>query len=179
MTRIALTAGVAGVWLLGVWGMWRGWQARIARTALPALPALPAVPGVDLVEPLVGMYLGTTYAGRWLERIAAARLGERSTGWLRVLPTGLLIRRPSYDDLFLPIATIESARTDVAHAGRVLGRDGLILASWRHGGQSLETGFRCDDKSRHAAVVATISEMIPAPAAHTNTEPAHPKKETK
>jgi hypothetical protein len=155
VTRIALTAGVLAVWLLGVWGMWRGWRARVARTALAPLPVPPEFPGADVVEPLVGMYLGTTSAG-WLDRVAASGLGERGNGWLRVLPAGVLIRRPSYDDLFLPAEAVESARVDVAHAGRVIGHDGLFVVSWRHGGIPLETGFRGDDRSRHASVVAAI-----------------------
>ncbi|MDQ1709688.1 MAG: hypothetical protein QOG49_1073 [Frankiaceae bacterium] len=160
MTRIALTAGVLAVWALGVFGMWRGWRGRVARTALPALPAVPEVPGADVIEPLVGVYLGTTYAGAWLERVAAARLGERSTGWLRVLPTGVLIRRPSYDDLFVPAAAVESSRTDTAHAGKVIAGDGLLVVRWRHGESTLETGFRGDDRSRHAAVAATITQTM-------------------
>lgn len=159
MTRIALTAGVLAVWLLGVWGMWRGWRARIARTALPAMPLAPEMLGTDLVEPLVGLYLGTTYAGAWLDRVAAARLGERSSGWLRVLPTGLLLRRPSYDDVFVPAAALQSVRMDSAHAARVIGPDGVLVVGWQHGGQLLETGFRGDDQSRHAAVAAAISGL--------------------
>lgn len=162
MTRIALTAGVLAIWSLGVWGMWRGWRGRIARTALPILPAAPELPGADVVVPLVGVYLGTTYAGAWLERVAASRLGEPSSGWLRVFPTGLLVRRPSYDDLFLPAGALLSVRTDTAHAGRVIAHDGLLVVGWRHGGQLLETGFRGNDRSRHAAVVAAVSELIAA-----------------
>lgn len=170
MTRILLTGGTIAVWLLGVWGMWRGWQARVARTSLAALPIAPELPGADLVESLVGVYLGTTQAGGWLERVAAARLGERSTGWLRVLPAGLVIRRPSYDDLFIPTEALRAARTDSAHAGRVLGPDGALVISWQHDGRSLETGFRGDDRSRHAALAAAIQARI--------TTVAQPMKET-
>ena len=72
MTRVLLTAAVLAVWLLATWGMWRGWRGRIARTALPAMPQAPELLGADLVEPLVGLYLGTTYAGAWLDRVAAS-----------------------------------------------------------------------------------------------------------
>ena len=118
-------------------------------------------PGADVTPPLVGVYLGTTYAGAWLDRVADARLGERSTGWLRVLPTGVLIRRPGYDDLFLPSGALGAARTDAAHAGRVIGAGGLIVVEWHHGGIALETGFRGDDRSRHAAIAEAINAMIP------------------
>lgn len=164
MTRIALTAGTLAVWLLGVWGMWRGWRGRVARTALASLPVAPEVPGADLIEPLVGSYLGTTYAGEWLERVASQRLGERSSGWLRVLPTGLVIRRPSYDDLFVPAAALRCARTDSAHSGRLLGPDGALVINWQHQGNDLETGFRGDDRSRHAAVAAAVEALVPAPS---------------
>ena len=164
MTRAALTAGVLAAWLLGVWAMWRGWRGRIRRTTLPELPTTPELAGTDLAEPLVGVYLGTTYAGQWLERIAASRLGERSDGWLRVLPTGLLVRRPAYDDLFVPAQVIQSARVDTAHAGRVIGRGGLLVVEWRHGEHDLETGFRGDDRGRHAEIVDVINDLIAAPS---------------
>ena len=160
MTRILLTAGTIAVWLLGVWAMWRGWRGRVARTAIGSLPVAPEVPGADLIEPLVGSYLGTTYAGNWLERIAAKRLGERSTGWLRVLPTGLVFRRPSYDDLFVPVNALHFARTDSAHSGRLLGPDGALVINWQHEGHYLETGFRGDDRSRHAAVAAAVEALV-------------------
>ncbi|MEP7055504.1 MAG: transporter [Actinomycetota bacterium] len=162
MSRIALTAGVLAVWLLGVWGMWRGWRARVARTAIADLPVAPEVPGADLVQPLIGLYLGTTAADGWLDRVAAGRLGERSSGWLRVVPTGVLIRRPSYDDLFIPAGTLESVRTDKGHAGRVVGADGVVIVGWRHGGRRLDTGFRGDDRGGHAPVCAAISGLVPA-----------------
>ncbi|MEO6715473.1 MAG: transporter [Mycobacteriales bacterium] len=160
--RIALTAGVLTVWLLGVWAMWRGWRRRITSTALPPLPTMPELPGADVAPPLVGVYLGTTYAGSWLDRVAGARLGERSTGWLRVLPAGVLIRRPGYDDLFVPAAALFSARTDSAHAGKVIGAEGVLIIEWRHGDTALETGFRGDDRSRHAAITEAVARLIPS-----------------
>jgi hypothetical protein len=166
VTRIGLTAGVLALWLLGVWGMWRGWRGRAARTALPDLPVAPEVPGADVVEPLIGLYLGTTDGSGWLARVAAARLGERSGGWLRVLPTGVLIRRPSYDDLFIPADALDWVRMDSAHAGRVIGPGGVLVICWRHAGRTLETGFRGDDKSRHVQAHDAMSQLVQSPAAH-------------
>lgn len=167
--RIALTLAVIGVWLLGVLAMWRGWRARARRTQLADLPALPDLPGADVIAPLVGIYLGTTYAGQWLERITSSGLGERSSGWLRVLPTGIVLRRPSYDDVFVPAEALLSARVDTAHAGRFIGPQGVVVIGWRHDDRLLETGFHGEYRSRHAEVVAAVSELIGVPDVSVTT----------
>ena len=167
MTRIALTAGVLAVWALGVWAMWRGWRRRAERTALPDLPAVPQLPGHDVLPRLAGVYLGTTLAGHWLERVTGQRLGDRTSGWLRVLPAGVLVRRPGSEDLFLPRASLRSVRTDSAHSGKVIVTGGVLVIGWEHGGVELETGFRGDDRSRHREINDSIATLIGSTAADT------------
>ncbi len=159
-TRALLTSGVLACWLLGVLMMWRGWRARGRRIVVPPLPVTDEPAGTDLVSPLVGVYLGTTVGGQWLERVTARRLGGRSAGYLRALPTGVAVRRPGYDDLFVPTPQLLGARLDRAHAGKVVAGKGLLVLTWRHGGQELETGFRAQDPRRHGELVDVISGMI-------------------
>ena len=158
--RALLTSGVLACWLLGVLMMWRGWRARARRTSVPPLPSAVDPSGTDLVAPLVGVYLGTTVGGQWLERVTARRLGERSPGYLRALPGGVAVRRPGYDDLFVPTSQLVGVRRDRGHAGKVVAGNGLLVLTWRHGGQELETGFRAQDPRRHGELVEAISGMI-------------------
>lgn len=167
LSRAALTGGVLAVWAVGVWAMWRGWRRRAERTALPDLPAAPDVPGPDLVPRLAGVYLGTTLAGHWLDRVTGQRLSDRTSGWLRVLATGVLMRRPGSEDLFLPRSSLRSVRTDSAHSGKVIVSGGVLVLGWEHGGVALETGFRGDDRSRHREIAETVDGLIEVPAADT------------
>jgi hypothetical protein len=174
VSRAALTAGVLAVWAVGVWAMWRGWRRRAHRTALPDLPPPPELPGPDVLPRLAGVYLGTTLAGHWLERVTGQRLGDRTSGWLRVLPSGVLVRRPGSEDLFLPRPALRSVRTDSAHSGKVVVSGGVLVIGWEHGGVALESGFRGDDRSRHREVTTAIEALIGAPAA----DPADATRET-
>jgi hypothetical protein len=159
-TRALLTSGVLACWLVGVLMMWRGWRARSRRTVVPPLPATTQPAGADLVAPVEGVYLGTTVGGQWLERVTARRLGERSRGYLRALPGGVAVRRPGYDDLFVPSGQLVGVRLDRGHAGKVVAGNGLLVLTWQHGGQQLETGFRAQDPSRHRELLDVISGMI-------------------
>ena len=170
--RFLLTLGVLAVWAIGVAAMWRGWRRRVRRTALAPLPKAPEIPGGDVVPVLLGVYLGTTTAGRWLDRVAHQRLGGRSSGRLRVLRTGLLVRRAGFDDLYIPAAALRDVRIDTAHAGKVIAGDGMLVVRWQHGGADLETGFRGDHRGRHREVAGAVRALVPADALHTATQEA-------
>lgn len=158
--RAGLTLAVLAVWGLGVWAMWRGWRRRAARTPLPPLPAPPQLHGEDTVPPLAGVYLGTTLAGHWLDRVTGQHLSDRSVGWLQATARGVLIRRAGSEDLFVPQPSLQSVRTDSAHAGKVIVSGGVLVIGWEHGGAALESGFRGDDRSRHGELAAAIEELI-------------------
>ena len=75
--------GLLAVLVILVWlAMLAGWRRRAARQTrelgLTSLPATPAEPGASLTEDTDGVYVSTTAAGRWLERITAYGLGARS-----------------------------------------------------------------------------------------------------
>lgn len=68
--------------------MLRGWKRRARRQMdlLGELPALPDLLGSATVAPTRGLYIGSTLAPNWLERIAAGDLGYRSKAVLTRYP---------------------------------------------------------------------------------------------
>ncbi|MGH8869282.1 MAG: hypothetical protein ACRDYU_14985 [Actinomycetes bacterium] len=152
--RLALTGlvllAVAVVFLL----MWRGWQHRAARQGdVPALPGVPGDLGPILAGPDEGVYVCTTRAGDWLDRVVRHGLGVRSRAVLTVAAEGVLLARTGAPDLFVPGDRLLGARTDRGMAGKVVTGDGLLVLTWEHGGVRLDTGFRAREVARHGDLV--------------------------
>ena len=73
MERTLLVVGLVALCALAGYGLYVGWRHRAARqSGLAALPVAPADLGPDLVEPVTGLYISTTTAGNWQDRIVAA-----------------------------------------------------------------------------------------------------------
>ena len=160
MTRWLLVAACAALFLLALAGMRRGWRHRGRRQAwLPELPAVPGALGADLVAPLSGLYVGTTLATRWQDRIVAGGLGARAEAVARVTEAGVLITRRGGSPIFLPAAQLIDARLEPALAGKVVGRGGLLVLRWQHGEQDLDTGIRADDRTGYPAWIAAIDKV--------------------
>jgi hypothetical protein len=160
--RLALTIGTLvfgiGVSLL----MLRGWRARQRRQAdLPPLYA-PADPDADELDAAVpGLYVGTTFADDWLDRVAVHRLAERATAWFGLRADGVLIEREGLDELYLPWSAVRSAQPGDALAGKVVGAGGLLLVDWVLGDRLLTTGFRADDHAEHRRLAAAVTAHLP------------------
>lgn len=152
--RVALVLGFAA-FVLAVYAlMLRGWRARQRRQGF--LPA-PATPGEDaqlLAGPVPGLLVGTVFAGRWLDRVAVHGLSDRATAELSVTSEGVRIDRDGGAPLLLPAADLVTAEPGAALAGRVVGRDGLLLVTWRLGPAELTTGFRAEQHAEHARLAA-------------------------
>jgi hypothetical protein len=162
MTRLELVLGCVLLFLLALAGMWAGWRNRADRQAdLPPLPAVPA--GLerlaDLAPPLTGLYVGSTAATRWQDRIVAHRLGERAAATARLNSAGVLIARQGSPDVFLPADSLIDARLEPALAGKVVGAGGLLVLRWRLGERLLDTGLRADDKTRYPAWLAAVGTL--------------------
>lgn len=84
MERTLWVIGALALFALGVWLMYRGWRNRAARQAerIGELPAVPAELGAQVLEPTTGLYLGSTIAPSWQDRIAVGDLGFRATAEL-------------------------------------------------------------------------------------------------
>ncbi|MBP2472887.1 hypothetical protein JOF53_001759 [Crossiella equi] len=160
--RIFLTLLFLAVLLLCAYGMLRGWRNKARRQAevLPGFPAPPAeVSTVDpLLPPETGVYLGTTLAENWVDRVKVGDIGHRAEATITLLPQGLLVDRIGASPLWIDSTAVRAARLDRGHAGKVVGRNGVLVVTWLHGDQLLDTGFRGDDKTGYADWVAALTQ---------------------
>jgi hypothetical protein len=151
------TLAIIGV---GWFGMYRGWRNRQQRQVdLAPLPAVPEgkVSGVE------GVYVATTTAGDWMDRIAVHELGVRSTADLAVSEAGLIFHRQGAADVFIPVDHLTGVRTDRGIAGKVTAEaSGLVVVTWTHDGHELDTGFRPRRKADTAQLTESISTLIGA-----------------
>jgi hypothetical protein len=152
-----LLAAVAATYLL----MWRGWRRRAARQAdVPPLPAPPTDRGRDLVPPVPGVYVSSTSAGDWLDRIAVRDLGVRSRATAHVTPAGVSFDRTGAADVFVPAAWLRGVRRERGMAGKFVQEGGLVVVTWELGDRLLDTGFRPDRARPGDALAATISGLV-------------------
>ncbi len=142
------------------YGMYRGWRNRQSRQA--DLAPLPVVPE-GKARGVEGVYVATTSAGDWMDRIAVHELGVRSIADLAVSEAGLIFHRQGAADVFIPADHLTGVRTDRGIAGKVTAeKSGLVVVTWTHDGRSLDTGFRPRRKADTAALTESISTLIGA-----------------
>jgi len=139
--------------------MLRGWKRRAERQAdlIGALPALPDLIGSAVIAPCRGLYVGSTVAPNWLERVAVGDLGYRSKAVLTRYPEGILLERSGASPIWIPEESLIAVRTEQGLAGKVLpgGRaetsGGLLVLRWRlPSGTEIDSGFRGDDRGVYA-----------------------------
>lgn len=160
MTRLVLVLACALLFLLVLAGMRLGWRNRGRRQAgLPPLPQLPDLDGPELAPALTGLYVGSTAAARWQDRIVAHSLGVRAAATARLTAAGALIERQGSTALFLPAGQLVDARLEPALAGKVVGDGGLLVLRWRHGDQLLDSGLRADDKAGYPAWIEAVGAL--------------------
>jgi hypothetical protein len=156
--------GILGTLLIiavGYYGMYRGWRNRQSRQA--DLAPLPAVPDGGKARGVEGVYVATTAAGDWMDRIAVHELGVRSIADLAVSEAGLIFHRHGATDVFIPADHLTGVRTDRGIAGKVTAeKSGLVVVTWNHDGRALDTGFRPRRKADTAPLTESISTLIGA-----------------
>ena len=158
LLTLATLAFAAVVYLL----MLKGWRARARRQSdLPPPPAPPAVPGEVVVAETPGLFVGTTFADDWLDRVAAHGLAHRSAGWVSVRTDGVRFDREGEPELFVPFDAVARAEVGDALAGKVIGRGGMLLVDWRLGERVLTSGFRADDHGQHRRLADAIAAHLP------------------
>ena len=159
--RLLLTLATFGFAVGCALLMLRGWRSRQRRQAdVPPPPPVPDDPGPLLSDPVTGVFIGTTSESDWLDRIAVHTLSSRSAGTLALHGRGVLIARSGAPDLFLPYDVVLDAEPGDALAGKVVGRDGLLLVTWRLGECTLLSGFR-GPRSAHAGLADAIRAQLP------------------
>ncbi|TCO49889.1 transporter [Actinocrispum wychmicini] len=159
--RALLTVAIVVVFLLCVLAMWWGYRNRARRqdAVLPEFPQPPKTPAPDVLEPATGVYVSTTTAASWQDRIAIGDIGFRAAATMHLTGDGVLFDREGADHVWIPAGSVVGARTDRAIAGKVMGKDGLLVVRWRLGEHELDTGFRGDDKDVYADWVDALQRM--------------------
>lgn len=148
MERFLLTLAVAAVFVLALYGMWRGWrrQARSQSVRVPPFPSAPDAVGEPLLE-TAGLYVSTTFAGHWQQRIVTRGMGLRGPAVLRLYADGIEVDRSGAPGFWIPRRSVVAVATAKGMAGKVMGTNSLLVFTWRLGDVELDTGFRGDDLS--------------------------------
>jgi hypothetical protein len=127
----------------------RGWLRRAQRQVqlIGRLPALPDSVGPALIPATKGLYVGSTLAPRWLDRVAVGDLGFRSKATLTRFPEGIMVQRSGATPIWIPDESITAIRRERGIAGKALTHDGILAIRWRlPSGTEIDTGFRGDDR---------------------------------
>ncbi|GAB3477155.1 transporter [Amycolatopsis cihanbeyliensis] len=146
MDRLLLTLLVVAFFGLCVLGMWRGWrrQARAQSVEFAPFPEVPADPGTPVLPAMRGVYVCSTRAGHWQQRIVTRGAGVRSAATLCLYPEGVEVRREGAPEFWIPRESVVDAKLARGMAGKVLGTDSLLVITWRLAGTDIDTGFRGD-----------------------------------
>lgn len=132
--------------------MLRGWRHRAERQAsiIGQLPPLPDTVGPAVIPGIRGLYVGSTIAPSWQDRIAVGDLGYRTKAVLTRYPEGIMLQRSGGQPIWIPADTVTAIRTERGIAGKALTHDGILVVRWRlPGGTEIDTGFRADDRGEY------------------------------
>lgn len=165
MLRLLLSLAALVVFALLVWGALRGWRHRAERqeAVTGAFPTAPADPGPVLHGPTTGLYVGSTIAGDWQDRVTVGDLGFRASGALTLHEGGVLLSRDGASAIWLPLAAVQDIRTDQKLAGKVTLEGGLLVLRWAVGGAVVDTGFRGDGTDDYAGWLTAVQARLSTP----------------
>ena len=163
--RILLTVGTLVFAAVFATLMRRGWRSRQRRQGdLPPPPVAPQTPSPVVVPAVRGLFVGTTAAENWLDRIAVHHLSDRSTAELAVATDGVRIVREGLTDLWLPLECLEAAGVEQSLAGKVVS-GGMLVLTWRLGPRTVASAFRATDHTMHARLRDAVTSLITTDAA--------------
>lgn len=157
--RLALVGVMVAIIALVLWAMYRGWRSRQQRQS--DIPAPQLVHGDQDLDGAAGLYLGTSIAGDWLDRIAVHGLGVRSRARVSVAPGGVVLFRDGAPAFLIPAEDIRAVRTDRGVAGTVRAKDSVIVVTWQLGEAVVDTGFRADDSADHRTLLDGLMTRFP------------------
>ena len=149
-----IMAGVLAVVIgLVVQAIVRGWRHRAERQAelIGTLPPVPDTVGQVIVPATKGLYVGSTLAPSWQDRIAVGDLGYRTKAVLTRYPEGIMLQRSGARPIWIPDEAITAIRTERGIAGKALTHHGILAIRWRlPSGTEIDTGFRGNDRTEYA-----------------------------
>jgi hypothetical protein len=152
VTMLIIAAVLAALIALAIRQMMRGWLHRAQRQAqlIGTLPQLPDTVGPALIPATKGLYVGSTLAPSWLDRIAVGDLGYRAKAVLTRYPEGIMLQRTGAGPIWIPDDSIEAIRTEKGIAGKAMTHEGILAIRWRlPSGAEIDTGFRADDRREY------------------------------
>ncbi|WP_158892184.1 transporter [Amycolatopsis anabasis] len=163
MDRLWLTLAVVAFFALCVWGMWLGWRrkARSQSVQVPPFPSAPDNLGEPVLPPARGLYVSTTRAGHWQDRIVTRGAGLRTSATWRLYESGLEVERVGAPGFWIPAESIVDVRRDRAIAGKVMGSDSLLVITWQLSDVLLDTGFRGDDLGAYPQWMERLRAIAP------------------
>ena len=144
--------------------MLRGWRQRAERQdeLVGRLPGMPDLVSAAVIAPTQGLYVGSTLAPNWLERINVGDLGYRSKAVLTRYPEGILLERSGASPIWMPQNSIVGVRAERALAGKVIPGRGsetaraILVIRWRlPSGTEIDTGFRGENRPGYAAWISS------------------------
>ena len=150
---LIMAALVAVVIAVAIQAMMRGWRHRAERQAalIGALPSLPDVVGPAIIPATKGLYVGSTLAPHWNDRVAVGDLGYRAKAVLTRYPEGIMLQRIGTGPIWIPDDSIAAIRTERAIAGKAMTHEGILAIRWRlPSGTEIDTGFRADDRREYS-----------------------------
>ena len=150
LIALLIIAALLAVFIaLAIRQMLRGWLHRAQRQVelIGALPPLPDTVGSAIIPATKGLYVGSTIAPSWQDRIAVGDLGFRCKAVLTRYPEGIMLQRSGTGPIWIPEESITAIRTERGIAGKALTHDGILAIRWRlPSGTEIDTGFRGDDR---------------------------------
>lgn len=160
MARSLLVLALLGVIALALLAMASSWRRRIAAGSdIPHLLVAPTPLSEAALRIDHSTYLGTVTPAHWLDKVAAQGLGSRGPAATVVEKRGLIVERVGTDALFIPQESITNVELARGLAGRVYGKEGVLIVHWTWGAQSLQTGLRIPDGQARADVISALAQL--------------------
>lgn len=150
---LVMAAIVAVLIAVLIQAMIRGWRRRAERQAelIGTLPALPDTVGPAIVPATKGLYVGSTLAPHWNDRIVVGDLGFRAKAVLTRYPEGIMLQRSGALPIWIPDEAITEIRTERGIAGKAMTHEGILAIRWRlPSGTEIDTGFRANDRREYS-----------------------------
>lgn len=147
---LVFAAVLAVVIALVIHLMLRGWRRRAEgqMATIGQLPPLPDTVGQAVIPGITGLYVGSTIAPSWQDRIAVGDLGYRAKAVLTRYPEGIMLQRSGSRPIWIPAGAVTAVRAERGIAGKALTHDGILAIRWRlPSGTEIDTGFRADDRA--------------------------------